>query len=205
MNKVKPWLTRNLSLVAWLLGGFVSFVSFYVWLSNLGKFNIYSLFPLLGLLAFSLMWTHYILHALKIYLKIKGTTYPNYRNFTNKFVLALLLLHPGLFIYKLFVDGYGLPPKSYSGYVAPAMVGFVILGMVALFIFLLYELKSKLEAKAWWKYILIANAVAMFAILIHSLKLGQNLQSGMLKYTWVFYGISLLISYAYLIKEKSLY
>jgi hypothetical protein len=205
MNKSKAIIRKNFDYITWSLGGFVVLASFIVWKKELHNLSLYSLFPLLGLLAFSLMWTHYVLHAMKEFSGLEKSVNQLYSKITSKTVLALLLLHPGLLIYKLFVDGYGLPPKSYSGYVAQSMVGFVLLGTISWLVFISFEFKSKLQKRSWWKYVLIANAVAMIMILIHSLKLGQNLQVGALRYIWYFYGASLISAYIFLMYKKKLY
>src|SRR3989344_5422163 len=63
--------------------------------------STYLLFPLFGLLAFSLMWSHYIASALRQYLKIDKSALHNYLEITSLLVLVFILLHPGLLTWQL--------------------------------------------------------------------------------------------------------
>ena len=69
-------MTKKLQLAAWGLSIVVSTVSFIAWGQGIRwQFNdvsSYKLFPLFGLLAFSLMWAHYMVVAIRKYLGIEG-------------------------------------------------------------------------------------------------------------------------------------
>ena len=206
---MKLFIKQNISAISWTLGSIVTILAVYVWASGVqyqfSSLTIYSIFPLLGLLAFSLMWTHYVIHSLNVYAEVTPTEQSQYAKITGYAVLMAIMLHPGLLIYKLYADGFGLPPKSYLEYVGPTMGGFVILGTIALIAFILYELRHKLNKYKWWPVVLAFNAVAMLLILVHGLALGQNLQNGFLRAVWYFYGFILVVCYGYLIRKKKLY
>ncbi len=191
----------------WVLGGGVVGLAVLAWWQGYGQ-NIssaYQVFPLFGLTAFSLMWTHYIVAALKNHIDMDPKDSRAYFEVTSNVVLVAILLHPGLFAWQLWQDGLGLPPSSYFGYVAPAMKISIIAGMISLTAFLAYEFRRNFGKKAWWKYIQYASDVAMIIIFFHALRLGGQLQSGWFRYVWFFYGVSLLIAipYGYLAKKKS--
>ena len=183
---------------AWVLSGVVSLLAIIAWVQGIGweldGLNAYSLFPLLGLLAFSLMWTHYIVGATR---RMSGTdkqTLKPYFAVTGWAAVIFILLHPSLLIFSLWRDGFGLPPNSYLEYVGAYMKWAVLLGTLSFLIFLSFETKRWFNKKGWWPIIEYANVVAMFAIVAHALALGNNLQGGWFTKVWIFYALSLVVS-----------
>src|SRR4051812_21183121 len=108
--------------VAWSLSLIVTVLALAVWRQTYGKqlfpVNNYLLFPLLGLVAFSLMWSHYVAGAIREMASLPKAALSRYFKLTSYAVLILICLHPGLLIYQLFRDGAGLPPVSYEHYVS---------------------------------------------------------------------------------------
>lgn len=183
----------------WLLAAVVSALAIVVWGQSFDwtwqALNAYMFFPVLGLLAFSLMWTHYMVGTLR------GTFFEdapvvNYVRYTGYVVLAAIVLHPGILIYQLWHDGFGLPPGSYMAIVGRGMEWLVLLGTASLFAFLAFELKRWFEDRSWWKYIDSASDVAMIAILYHGLRLGAQLQGGWYRTIWFVYGVTLVAALA---------
>ena len=196
-----------LQIFAWSLSSLVAVLAIIGWADSLSwqfnHLNIYSFFPVLGLVAFSLMWSHYIVSATRQYIGIDKKALHNYIEVTGWFVLALILLHPGLLELQLFKDGFGLPPGSVlNNYVAPTMKVFAVFGMVSLLMFLAYELRRWYEDRSWWKYVGYATDLAMLLILIHALKLGTSLQHGWLRGLWLFYGLTLVVAMTYIYVRK---
>ena len=147
--------SRQLVWFAWAQAVVVTALSVFVW-GDLYNWNItplsnYQLFPLFGLVAFSLMWAHYIVAAVRNYWQLDRQIIKGYFEVTSFGVLLTLLLHPSLLIGQLYADGYGLPPGSYEFY-APTMTGVVLLGTVSLGVFLLFELRRFFGDRSWWKY-----------------------------------------------------
>lgn len=184
----RSWLPWSLTSVVVLLG-------IYVWANSFSwHFNAlstYTFFPVLGLLAFSIMWSHYMVGALR-HNFLRGADLRDFFKWTGYAVLLLIVLHPGLLIYQRFHDGFGLPPHSYETYVAPSMAWITLLGSVSLLIFLAFELKRWFAHKGWWKYVLYLNDLAMLAIFYHGLELGTQTHIMWFKYVWWFYGITLI-------------
>lgn len=158
-----------------------------------GGLTSYDLFPLLGLVAFSLMWTHYIVGALRRNLNVEIKENRNYFKITGLVVLFMILLHPAILIASLYKDGFGLPPGSYLAvYSEPVMKGAIMLGTMSLLLFLAFEFQGKYKNKAWWKYVDYLQILAMFLIFYHGLTLGRELTVGWYKAVWYFYGLSLI-------------
>ncbi len=192
---------------AWTLAVIVSMIAISNWGQGISwqfsTLTAYSLFPLFGLLAFSLMWTHYIIGALRRKMAVDKSVTKDYFALTGWIVLLLICLHPGLLWFQLWRDGFGFPPSSYlNNYVAPTLKWAAMLGTASLLMFLAFEFKRWFGKKKWWVAIEYANVAAMFAILVHSLKLGTNLQSGPLRFMWLFYGLTLGISVIYIYTGK---
>ncbi|HET8690161.1 MAG TPA: hypothetical protein VFL81_01885, partial [Candidatus Saccharimonadales bacterium] len=111
-------------------------------------------------------------------------------------ILAAIMLHPGLLIWQLWHDGFGLPPESYlQHYVAPSMRFAALVGSTCLFIFLAYEFHRWFSGRRWWKIVEILTDAAMIGIFYHSLRLGTQI-NGWFEIVWWFYGITLIIMLA---------
>lgn len=67
--------SKQVGLIAWSLYAFVTMVAIYVWGVQLdwsfSNLNALTVFPLFGLVAFSLMWVHYLTNF------IRDTWYPD--------------------------------------------------------------------------------------------------------------------------------
>jgi hypothetical protein len=184
-----------LQVFAWSLSFLVSFIAIFAWGTDFGwhiPFNAYIIFPLLGLLAYSLMWSHYVAAAFRQILNIDRLVLKFYFEFTSFLVLVLICLHPGLLILQRYRDGFGLPPGSYESYVAPGLGWITLLGTASLLVFLAYELRRVFGKRAWWKHMQTASDIAMLAIFYHGLKLGHQIH-GWFRAVWWFYGIALVL------------
>ncbi len=192
-------MRRHFAIYAWLLSVVVAIIAIVAWGQGLhwqfSNLSTYRLFPLFGLLAFSLIWSMYAVGLAKRRLKPKETpALAAYYQYLPTVILIFIFLHPSLLIWQLWRDGFGLPPTSYKKYVGPAAVWAVIVSSIAWFIFLVYELRRFYRNRPWWKYVEVAGDAAMVGIVLHSLRLGSNLQHGWLKYVWLFYGAVLAVA-----------
>lgn len=188
--------TNRLVYTSWSLSTIVALLAVIAWGNSLqwhaSSISAYSFFPLLGLVGFSVMWSHYVAGFLQETLGSDEQALKTYFRYTSYVVLLAILLHPGILIYQRFRDGYGLPPGSYDNYFGPSLKWVVMLGSVSLLAFLAFELHRFFGQKSWWKYVLSAGDLAMVAIFYHGLRLGDQLQSGWLRYVWIFYGLVLI-------------
>lgn len=189
---------NQLNVFAWSISSAAVLLAVITWGQSYDwQFNhlsSYTLFPLFGLVAFSLMWAHYVVAAVRVKTGLEANVTKQYFEITSFLVLLAILLHPGLLIWQLWRDGLGLPPNSYFQYVGQSMRVAVTLGSISLAIFLVYELRHYYNKRWWWKYVQYASDVAMVAIFIHALRLGQNLQTGWYRWIWLLYGLTFGVS-----------
>lgn len=167
----------------------------FVWGQSNGwhllSLSIYQLFPVLGLLAFSIMWSHYMAGFMKRTF-LHGASFGRYFLWTSYVVLIAILLHPGLLAYQRFHDGFGVPPGSELSYVMPKLAWVVVLGMVSLLVFLAFELHRWFRHKPWWFIVPRLGDAAMLAIFYHGLRLGTQTRIHWFRVVWWFYGLTLL-------------
>lgn len=191
---------KVISLFAWSLSLVVGVLAVFAWTNpnqGLQDINSYVLFPLFGLLAFSLMWTHYIVGAVRRLLGADKSVLGNYFEVTGWLAFIFIILHPTILITQLYLDGVGLPPKSYLEYVGPSMKWAVLIGTFSFLLFLGFEMKRWFKHKGWWPIIEYGNVWAIFAIIMHGLALGNDLQAGWFRAVWLIYAVLLAISVSY--------
>lgn len=193
----------QLQIVAWTASVVVSALAITVWGGSvrwhLAHISSYQLFPVFGLLAFSLMWSHYLAASVRLYFKQPKSVLKQYFDITSWLVLFLIIMHPGLLSWQLWRDGLGLPPGSYlNNFVAPKFRWAALLGMVSLLLFLSYELRHWFKDRSWWHWIEHATNLAMILIFIHGLRLGHNLLRGWFRGVWMFYGVTLIFFLGYM-------
>lgn len=200
--------TRHIQVVAWGISVIVGALAFLVWGQGIdwrfSELSMYRIFPLFGLVAFSVMWSHYMASALRQHFQLDKTALHHYFEVTSSMVLGALLLHPGLLAWQLWQDGLGWPPGSYKEYVGAALYGFVLLGATAWLLFLAYELRRVYGKRPWWRFVQYASDGAMFLVFFHALKLGGELQRGWFRGVWYFYGVTLagVLIYTYVPKFR---
>lgn len=188
----------KLNLFAWVISTAVTVTAIAVWGQGtkwqFSGLSTYRLFPIFGLLAFSLMWVMAIVRSWRLHLGVKASQTKTYYKSASLAVITLILLHPALLIWQLWRDGFGLPPGSYlQHYVAPSLKWAAVLSTAAFFVFLAYELRRKYRQQAWWKYLEHAQAGAMIIIFWHGLQFGSDLQHGWYRWVWYFYGAVLAL------------
>ena len=197
-----PDATKAVQITAWSIAIIFSVLAIMAW-GNDNKWQVfplnnYLLFPLAGLLAYSLMWSHYVSGAIRELFEVDKPALKRYFTYTSYVVLGLLLLHPSLLIWQLYRDGSGLPPGSYASYVAPGLGWITYLGTASLIIFLAFEFRRKYSGRSWWPIVAGAGDIAMLAIFYHGLRLGSQLSSqDWYRGVWLFMGITLVIALAY--------
>lgn len=182
----------------WKLFAVVVLVSVFGWWTlsdiQLGELTAFQLFPLFGLLAWSIMWTHYALGGVRLLRSFPKNKL--YSRISAVLVLVFLLLHPGILAWKMWDVTGLLPPESFYAYVGPAMKATVIAGSISLVIFLAFDVFEYFHKKPWiqrqWKWISLSQMVAMTLIFIHALRLGGDLQSGWFQFWWILLGALLI-------------
>ena len=199
-------LAKKLQLFSWALGIAVVVLALIAWaqVRLTGRpLTPYDFFPVLGLSAFGLMWTHYVVGSARRLTGAPAEALRQYLAVTRAIVFVLILLHPGIFLVSLWIDGFGLPPFSYwELYTDLAARTALLLGSISLVIFLAFELRRKFQLTPWWKYVEYANIAAMFAILYHGLTLGAELGLFWFRTIWFVYALTLVAAVAYNQIEK---
>lgn len=196
-------LRRNFVVFAWGLSVLVAILAMLAWYQSLlvplGKLGIYDVFPLFGILAFSIMWSHYMVSALRARLNFDREKLNAYYSITVAVVLGAILLHPGLLTWQFWQDGGGL---LVFNYVAPDLRFYVIIAEVALLAFLAYEFHRWFKDYSWWHWVERASDVAMIIILIHGFKLGGDILPDWFVALWFFYGAALIAAILYSAKLR---
>lgn len=192
MNK-----TRLLAGV-WLLSILVVALALFVWWPATKNLNSYTLFPIFGLIAFSLMWVHYVTGALRRYFGVGPETFTRHLQITGYIVLFCILAHPGIFDFQLYLDGLGLPFQAIPQVYPRAIEQIAILaGVTALGIFLFFELHRFFKDRKWWRFVEWANILAMGLILWHGFTLGGELRQPWFQGIWLFYAVSFVAAVGY--------
>jgi hypothetical protein len=184
---------------SWSLFVGLSMMAAVVWANNLDwdvtAITAFSIFPLLGLVAWLVMAGHYYAGAVRIHNpELKKPNY--YRQVTGYVVLGSILLHPALLSMRLFENGLGLPPNSYLSYVDESLKLAVVAGSFSLTLFLSFEiferLKNRRLVKQYWWLVSVSQSLAMTLIWVHGLRLGSSLADGWFRILWIILGVALL-------------
>lgn len=183
----------------WILASVVLGAGFTTWFENmsftLNIVSLYQIFPILGIWAWSIMWTHFIIGEIRR-LNPKLPKHMPYHRVSSAAVLALIVLHPIILAIEQFRQGKGFPPFSYFTYAGEASIWLILLGIVGLICFLFYEVmirfeKNKKVKKVWW-LVNITQTIAMVSIFTHGLELGGDLHGGWFRTYWVWLGLLLI-------------
>lgn len=195
-------LIYGLSIITIILA-ILAWGSFLQW--HIAGVSNYGLFPIFGLIAFSLLWSQYITLALRDLLHIDNKLLKPYFMITGYLILVAILLHPGILIWQLWRDGHGLPMRSYFNYVNHSLRWFTILGTINLTILLFFEARRWLAKKRWWRYVTYVVDLVVISVYIHALKLGTqvNYVSWYHK-VWYVYGILLILALSFIYYQRLL-
>ena len=188
---------KRLSILAWGVSGSVAAMALIAWGQGLrwyfSNLSTYRLFPIFGLLAFSLMWSMYMVGFIRRRYAISAEKLKLYYKTLPLLIFLFIMLHPGLLIWQLWRDGFGLPPQSYlQHYVAPSLRWAVFISSTAWLVFIAYEFRYRYHNRSWWKYFEYAADLALVGIFFHALALGTQLRHGWFRYVWFFYGAVLI-------------
>lgn len=187
----------------WLIGLAVSIAAFAVWIPGLADtgLTLYSWFPLFGLLAWSLMWTHYI-NGIMV-LRYGFSRSVTYKRVSQIIVFFCLWLHPGLLILQRWVDTGNLPPQSLSGYLGQSKLILIVAAFAAWLAFLSYDVLVRYKNRPFWQrnwwWVSLAQAGAMGVIYIHAISFGRHIQVAWFKLYWAVLGLILLPIMVYLL------
>lgn len=186
-------------------------INFYVWGSNLDwewdEIGLLELFPLLGLIAFSTMWWHFLTGFIRR-LRPDVDKFRGLHQASAYWVFASFMLHPLLLVIWGIQEEIGTPWEIYEDYAGPKNMVFIVIGLLALGGFLLFDLARVLSGSKLLKrhrgLIMLISDISFVLILIHSLNLGGDLREGWFRVYWLLLGISGIgfIIYRYYFNSK---
>ncbi len=196
------------SCLPWVLFGIVTIVPLLFWGNSRGwvfaGMNALSLFPILGVLAWGIMWTHFAIGSIRI-------VYPEipknilYSKISGYLVLLLILLHPNLLVIGQWKTRGLLPPGSLYGYVNSSLKIFIFFGTLSLLTFLSYEIFERMKSKRWvknnWRWISLSQVVAMSLIFVHALALGGLLNNPRFEFYWIALGALLIPCFGLILRN----
>lgn len=167
---------------------------------------IQNIFPMFGLLAFSLLWLHALSGAFEPWLK-KHINFDAFVKHTAGLIFISIMLHPLLLLIDMRFNLQDI--FFYYGNLA------IWLGITGWLLLITYDITKPFKKYALvekhWNSVLIISNIGFIVIFFHALKTGSDLQSGFLRYLFLFYGITaiacLLYTYAitpFIKKKESL-
>ena len=189
----------NKKLIKYLIAVFACLAVLYpLWIvirDSTWAFNstlILNLFPLFGLIAFSLLWLHAISGVFEPWLR-KQIDFDRFVSVTASLILICLIFHPLLLLLN---TGFKFVPIFFYGkfYIWLAIIGWLLL--------ITYDISKPLKKKydffiRNWNNILLISNIGFLLTFFHSLGAGGDLQSGPLKLIWIFYGTTAIIAIIY--------
>ena len=159
---------------------------------ELEELDLLTVFPLLGMIAFTTMWWHFLV-GFVAQIKPNFTKFKRLHLVSGYWVFVAIVLHPLLFWVWGVGEGFASPLDIYKAYLGDDY-RFALLGTLGLFVFLLYDLARWLRErpfiKRYWWVVDSIDDTAFLIIFIHSINIGQHVQSGWFRYLWIFYGLS---------------
>ncbi len=176
----------------------------WIWFRNLGSLGTVSsvtfLFPAFGLIAFSVLWLHAISGVFEPWLR-KHFDFDRFVRYTSLIVLISIILHPLLLLFR-----FNLNLKAIlSNYEADD----IMLGIVGWLLLITYDIGKPLKRYDFfsrnWNNILLISTIGFLLIFFHSLSLGSDLQTGVLRILWIFYGVTAILATIYTYGIKRLF
>lgn len=171
------------TIVTSALNIFVVLAAVVAWLQSTdGNYTLLNISSLLAVLAFGLMWVHYVSDAVA---PLKEGDSPDVQYWVSRgAVLIAILAHPVLVNWYLLDEGYGFPPGSYESLLS-GFAWVVVLGWIALAAFLLFEVRKHKLVARYERQIFHFNILAMFLVIIHGFMIGLVMMNTW--YVWVWW------------------
>ena len=175
----------------------------YVFFQNRGGFEFLAgadfktaarlVFPIFGLYAFTLLWTQLLIGPNAILFRKVQPKITIFHHRQGIFIFLLVLTHPTLILIAFGLYqylGYKFLPKPLVLY---AFLGTVALGFLT--VTAVTAILSRLSfLKYKWRMFHFLNYVVFTLAWMHSWNLGSDITSSNLKYLWIFFAVTALIS-----------
>jgi len=188
----KPFIKYCILVFAYLV------VLYPIWV-NVGNlawsFNstiVFNLFPLFGLVAFTLLWLHVISGVFEQWLR-KYIEFDFYMELISKLIFFTIILHPLLLLINA---GFKFGPIFLYGKY------YIWLGIIGWLFLITYDIGKALKNQDFfvrnWNKIRLISTVGFLLIFFHSLGVGDDLQVGALRVVWIFYGTTGILATIYI-------
>ena len=150
-------------------------------------------FPLLGLIAFTTMWWHFLIGFIR-QIKPDFAKMKQLHKISGYWVFVAIVMHPVLLWMWGFDNGASSIPEAVKDYTGGSNYRFAMLGTFGLTVFILFDLARWLRERAWvkkwWWLIDTIDDAAFLIIWIHAYNLGTHTQEGWYGWLWILYGLS---------------
>ncbi|KKU49796.1 MAG: hypothetical protein UX71_C0005G0009 [Parcubacteria group bacterium GW2011_GWA1_47_10] len=159
---------------------------------------IATIFPLLGIMAFLLLWIHSMMGVFEPWLRPR-MPFDAFVHYTALIILFCIVLHP-LLLLILIEFNFAL---LFSG--NPLAIS---LGVAGFLLLITYDIGKALKRREFftrhWNTILLISTIGFILTFFHSLMLGSHLQSGPLRALWIFFGTTAILATIYTYGVKRL-
>ena len=188
---------HNLFLTLFLL---ILSLPIYIWGEsfswNFEFFSLYLLFPLLGMLAFSIMWTQVVVGKFKNHFNKIFSTHKFFVR-TGLTVLILFLSHPIVAAIAQWNSSKLLPIESLFSLVGSSQKVFITFAVIAFVSFVMYEFVLRMSrfkiVQRITPFVEFFSSIGVILVWVHSINIGSHLQTGSLRIIWWFYGITTIL------------
>lgn len=191
-----PWLIP-------LVFATVIIIPVYVFFSGRGGFDFLAgrdlrsfsraIFPLVGLYAFTLVWLQLMIGTNINALRRVFPWIETWHRTEGVFTFLFAVSHPALLLI-----GVGWTDYQAKSFVDPKMVPYVWLGTIQLGLLCLTVGTALLRRTRWlrnhWRKIHYLNYLIFISVWIHSWFLGSDVQSTSLRYLWIFFAATAVLS-----------
>lgn len=144
------------------------------------------IFPLIGLIAFFLVWTQVMIGSLRPWWQQLFPGIVRWHRRMGIFVLLFALLHP-----LLLISGIGLVSFFHNTFIPHALVPWIWVGEAQLFLIFVTTLTALTARIPWlqhrWRLFHMLNYVIFCLIWLHSWFLGTDVAHTQLRLLWFFY------------------
>ncbi|MBI2410554.1 MAG: FAD-dependent oxidoreductase [Candidatus Kerfeldbacteria bacterium] len=151
------------------------------------------IFPLVGLYAFTILWAQFMMGTNMPYLRRLFPWILRAHITQGIFVLLFALAHP-----LLLINGIGFTSYVHYEFVGKKLIPYAVLGQISVFILMLTIATGLLRKSKWlqnkWWYIHLLNYALFVFTWIHSWNIGSDTQIGNMKYLWLFFGTTGVLS-----------
>ena len=151
------------------------------------------LFPLFGLLAFTMVWYQVLLGSNGWWLYRRAPVLLRFHRTHGIIAFSFAVLHP-----VLLIAAVGLTAFLQKSFVPAELRIYATIGTIQLVLLTIAVLVALVRRMPWlrrhWKKFHILNYVVFILIWIHSWFLGTDVQTTWLRFLWVFFALAVFVS-----------